>query len=76
MTEIPTIKEMRVDSLITRLATLHALQDQGISVGNLPDETWKMIVEEIERNDAEKLSGVRKELEQIKKSEPEVIIGC
>lgn len=62
------------EHLCNSLSQLQRLQEEGVSVGSLPEEMWQRIVDLIELEDNEKLAEVREELKNI--NEKEVIIGC
>lgn len=70
------IYESSRSALLNNLAQLQRLQEEGIKVGTLLEETWDRVVELTERRDEKKLTELRKELKIVKKPVKDVIIGC
>lgn len=50
------------EQLCNNLAQLQRLQEEGIHVGNLPQEDWNRLVELIENRDEKRLDKLREEL--------------
>jgi hypothetical protein len=62
--------------LMQHLEQLQRLQDEGVCVGSLCEETWERIVELIENDDARALKEIRQELQAECRKNKEVIVGC
>jgi hypothetical protein len=62
--------------LMQHLEQLQRLQDEGVCVGSLCEETWSRIVELIEKDDTRALKEIREELQAECRKSKEVIIGC
>jgi hypothetical protein len=62
--------------LMQHLEQLQRLQDEGVCVGFLCEETWERIVELIENDDARALKEIRQELQVECRKSKEVIVGC
>jgi hypothetical protein len=62
--------------LMQHLEQLQRLQDEGVCVGSLCEETWERIVELIENDDARALKEIRQELQVECRKSKEVIVGC
>ena len=52
---------------MNNLFEIQRLQEEGIHVGNLPEQTWDRVVELIENRDQKKLTKLRQELARIAK---------
>ena len=64
MVERGVIYDSVLDHLISQLAQYQRLQEEGINVGSMPEQTWNRILNVIEARDNVKLDNLRKELKE------------
>lgn len=55
------------ESLFNSLFRLQRLQEEGVNVGNLADQTWEQVLDLVERSDEQKLTELRKELKDVRR---------